>query len=55
VRWQGAAERAMLKESRRLLRERLSIPQEELDSLLRFVRSHIQMSLTDLLRGSSGV
>ncbi len=53
VRWQAAAEKAMLKETQRLLRQRLRVSPAELDSLIRLVRSEFQLSLSDVLPRSA--
>lgn len=48
-RWLAAARRALFAESKRLLRERLQLDSSEFHSLLRVLRSHLDLSLTGLL------
>jgi RNA polymerase sigma-70 factor (ECF subfamily) len=50
----GRARDALFAESCRLLRERLRIRPDELESLLSMIRSQMQVSLSVLLRGTQG-
>jgi RNA polymerase sigma-70 factor (ECF subfamily) len=50
MRWLQSAQSAILTSMRRLLIERLRLTPSECDSLLELVRSHIQVTLSSLLR-----
>jgi RNA polymerase sigma-70 factor (ECF subfamily) len=49
VRWQAAAEKHVRIATMRLLRERLRLSSDELENMLRFVRSQLQLSLSEML------
>jgi RNA polymerase sigma-70 factor (ECF subfamily) len=52
VRRLASARAALFSETRRLLQERLRLPQAELDSLIAVLRSQIELSLSTILRDS---
>lgn len=53
VRWLAAARSALMRQTRRLLTQRLRLPDSELDSMIRILRSQLDVSLSTLLRTAS--